>query len=146
MHKSGINLSLSITSQMLLLLVPLEHVVIGTESDVSVTTNQFPCRGPRFIVLINSHIYSCESSEQVLKLYRGHQKLADILQDKGSASSAGGGASSSHGNKRGSSGAVCLRYNLSLQFVLRLLRAIFRCVDLQVYCCCYIVVLVIGFT
>ena len=65
-------------------------------------------------------VLSQGSAEQVLKLYKGYQLLADILQDKGSS---GGGASSSHGNKRG---AAPVHSRLSLQCVVRILKAIFK--------------------
>jgi hypothetical protein len=58
--------------------------------------------------------------EQTLKLFQGYRRIADILQEK--AGPQGGGAS---GKKMGGplGGA---KSNLTLQFVVQLLQALFR--------------------
>ena len=60
------------------------------------------------------------SMEQTLKLFQGYRRIADILQEKAGAQ--GGGAS---GKKVGGAlGAV--KSNLTLQFVVNLLQALFK--------------------
>lgn len=62
---------------------------------------------------------SQESAEQTLKLFQGYKRIADICQEKGGAQ--GGGA----GGKKVGGVLTGARSNLTLQFVVKLLQALF---------------------
>lgn len=62
---------------------------------------------------------SQESAEQTLKLFKGYKRIADICQEKGGAQGAGAGGKKMGGALMGA------KSNLTLQFVVKLLHAIF---------------------